>query len=112
MSENIRHLLTAFADEVLEWNLESSWGCGASTTFDSIVERYTCEMQTLTTFDSRCSVPISSLLKLLLLIDPAPVDVTENEVMVFKNPKAADVLTQISAEVRDLIASAQKGTSE
>lgn len=111
MSENIRHLLTAFADEVLEWNLENSWGSGASTTFDSIVERYTCELQALTTYEG-CSVPISSLLKLLLLLDPTPVDVAENEVMVFKNPKAANVLTQISAEVRGLIAPAQKGNSE
>lgn len=112
MSENVRHLLTAFADEVLEWNLESSWGSGASTTFESIVERYTYEIQTLIACQNGCSVPVSSLLKLLLLLDPSPVDVAENEVMVFKNPKAADVLTQINAEVRSLIASAQKGTRE
>lgn len=49
-------------------------------------------------------VPIRSLQNLLCLIDPAPVNLPNSKVMVFKNPNAADMLTRISAEVRAMLA--------
>lgn len=38
--QDVREVLMALADEVMEWNLESSWGSGASTTLEAIVDRY------------------------------------------------------------------------
>ena len=49
-----------------------------------------------------CAVPIKKLVKIAGLIDPAPVEV-DGKLMVFKNPVAAEVLTRLSAEVRELI---------
>jgi hypothetical protein len=48
-------------------------------------------------------VPVDSLRKLHLLIDPEPA-VVDGTAYVFKNPMAADVLTKISAIVRDMLA--------
>jgi hypothetical protein len=44
--------------------------------------------------------------RLLMLIDPAPMDV-EGKTYVFKNPMAAEVLTRLSAEVRAMVDSMQ-----
>lgn len=42
------------------------------------------------------------VLRLLMLIDPPPIEV-DGSVRVFRNPMAAQVLTQISAEVRAML---------
>lgn len=57
-------------------------------------------------------VPVNSLQNLLCLIDPPPVSLPNDKVMVFKNPNAADVLTRISAEVRAMLAAAPQAATE
>jgi hypothetical protein len=49
-------------------------------------------------------VPIINLQNLLRLIDPEPVRLPNGKTMVFKNPDAADTLSQMSAEVRAMLA--------
>jgi hypothetical protein len=49
------------------------------------------------------AVPVASLVRLMSLIDPAPVQTEDGQTMVFKNPMAADILTAISAEVRAMM---------
>lgn len=48
------------------------------------------------------AVPLKKLAKLAGLIDPPPVEV-DGKVMVFQNPRAAEVLRRLSAEVRELL---------
>lgn len=48
------------------------------------------------------AVPIKKLVKIASLIDPAPIEV-DGKRMVFKNQMAAEVLTRLSAEIRELL---------
>lgn len=52
------------------------------------------------------SVPIAMLAHLAALADPTPVEV-DGKTMVFENPRAAEVLRQVSAEVRALLDAAR-----
>jgi hypothetical protein len=108
-AETERDVLMAFADEVLEWNLESSWGSGASVSLDAIVDRYAGRLTMPTSGEWR-PVPVRSLQNLLCLIDPPPVSLPGNKAMVFKNPNAADVLTRISAEIRAMLSATNHAT--
>lgn len=49
-------------------------------------------------------VPVSSLQRLLSMIDPAPLRMPNGDTMVFKNPNAGPVLREISAEIRAMLA--------
>lgn len=48
------------------------------------------------------AVPIKKLVKITSLIDPAPFEANGKNI-VFKNPNAAEVLTRLSAEIRELL---------
>jgi hypothetical protein len=51
------------------------------------------------------AVPTKQLMHILGLIDPPPIKrATDGATMVFKNPMAAEILTAISAEVREMMA--------
>lgn len=47
-------------------------------------------------------VPVENLKRIFMLIDPPPIE-TDGKTMVFNNPRAAETLTKISAEVRALL---------
>lgn len=51
-------------------------------------------------------VPADALARLAALMDPPPVETGDGVMMVFKNPRAANVLSLISNEVRAMLAAA------
>lgn len=119
-ADSVRDTLATLAEEVLEWNLESNWGSGASKSFDEIIDRYSLGLRTsavgntnavMTGGKSKTDksdlwvlVRERRLQNIMRLIDPAPIDLPSGR-MVFKNPNAAEILATVSKEIRAMLSS-------